>query len=122
VGLAPQLPQAGEASEDHPLAQVFESLFFHSGDPVLDSYFNNAGFRVTPEDARALAEALERALPDVPRHEALQHRAVTAASAAGERFLPMSTPVNALEWFSGKNRAHLQAFIALCRAGGFGIW
>jgi hypothetical protein len=106
---------------DHPLAQAVRSLSFRSGDPVLDSYFNNAGFRVTAEDARGLADALERALTDIPRHEALEDKAVTMAGAPGERFLPIGTPVNPFEWFSGENRAHLQTFIGLCRKGGFEI-
>jgi hypothetical protein len=107
---------------DDPLAGAAKALSSHSGNPVLDSYFNNAGFRVTPEDARALADALERALPDIPRHEALENKTVTMAGGPGVRFLPIGTPVNPFEWFSGENRAHLQAFIGFCREGGFEIW
>jgi hypothetical protein len=105
------------------IKQVVQPVQLHSDDPVIDSYFHNAGFRVTTEDARALANALERALPDVPKHDALKHKAVAIAAVPGERFLPVDTPVNnPFEWFSGGNRAYLEAFIAFCRQGEFDIW
>jgi len=111
---------------DDPRAQVIkqavQTVLLHSDDPVIDSYFHNVGFRVTTEDARALADALERALPDVPNHDALKLKAVTIAGAPGERFLPVDTPVNAFEWFGGQNKRHLLDFIAFCRQGEFKIW
>jgi hypothetical protein len=121
-----QLPQekleACELSADDPLAQAIKSVCLQPDDPALDSYFNNAGFRVTAEDARALAEALENALPDVPNHEALTHKTVELPGAPGECLLPLGTPVNPYEWFSGKNKGHLIAFIGFCRQGAFEIW
>jgi hypothetical protein len=113
---------ACEVPADHPLGQAVRSLFIPSEGPVLDSYFDNAGFRVTAGDARALAEALERALPDVPCHDALAHKTVEVAGAQGERFVPFGTPVSPFEWFGGENRAHLEAFIKFCRQGQFEIW
>jgi hypothetical protein len=112
--------RAAEARPDHPIAQAVKSLFFRSGDPVLDSYFKNGGARVTAEDARALADALERALPDVPCHNALEHEVVRFAGVPGE-FLPFGTPVTPFEWFSGENRGRLKNVIAICRSGGFKI-
>jgi hypothetical protein len=111
--------QACELPGDHPLAQDVKSLLFPFGDPVLDAYFHNAGLRASAEDARALADSLERALPDVPSHDALADKVVTVG---GERCLPLGTAVSPFEWFSGANRRHLEEFIALCRQGGFAIW
>jgi hypothetical protein len=105
-----------------PLAQAVKSVLCRSNDPVVDSYFKNAGFRVTAEDARCLADALEGTLPDVPNHDALADKAVELPSAPGERFLPLGTPVNPFEWFSGENKRHLVAFMGFCRQGGFEIW
>jgi hypothetical protein len=87
----------------------------------LASYLVKAGFHVTVEDARALANALERALPDVPHHDAVAHKAVTMASAPGKRFVPFGTSVNPFERSGGNNRAHLEAFVALYRQRGFEI-
>jgi hypothetical protein len=109
------------APVDKGLAQAVKSVLFQSNDPVVDSYFKNAGFRVTAQDAWALAEALERALPDVPNHDALAGKTVELPVAPGERFLPLGTPVNPFEWFSGENRRHLVGFIAFCWQGGFDI-
>jgi hypothetical protein len=124
--LSVQPMKQSELDPDDPLAQAIKQAVqpvpLHSDDPVIDSYFHNAGFRVTTEDARALANALERSLPDVPNHDALKHKAVTIAGAPGERFLPVDTPVNAFEWFGGQNKRHLLDFIAFCRQGEFIIW
>src|SRR5947209_928703 len=66
------LDAAGHAiPADSPLAQAVASLLPPADDPVLCSYCCNSGVRVAPEDALALAEALERALPDVPSHDAM---------------------------------------------------
>ena len=107
---------------DHPLVGALRRSMFKSADPVIESYFQNAGFVVTAEDAQTLADALERALPDLPNHDALEHKAVELRSAPGELALPLGTPVNPFEWFSGKNKEHLKTFIAFCRQGGFEIW
>jgi hypothetical protein len=107
---------------DHPLVVEWRNYMFESADPAIDSYFNNAGYLVTATDAQALADALERALPDVPAHDALGHKTVELKSAPGERLLPFGTPVNPFEWFSGKNRERLKDFITFCQKGGFEIW
>ena len=92
------------------------------GDPVLDGYYSNSGSHVTAADARALAKALEKALPDLPGHDALAPKTFEDPRLAGERFLRRGTPVTPFEWFSGANKEHLKGFIALCRQGGFEIW
>jgi hypothetical protein len=114
--------QACEIQAEHPLAQAIKSLFPHTQEPVLNSYHENSGRRVTGEDALALADALERALPDVPSHDALEHKLVEVPGAPGEGFVPVGTPVTAFEWFSGPNKPFLESFIAFCRQGGFQIW
>ncbi len=115
------LPEPKELQEDHPVAQAIRSLFPGSDDPVLSSYFQNGGFRVTAADAQRLAEALERALPDLSEQDALHDKACTIPSEPGVKFIRLDTPVNAFEWFSGQNKAHLRQFIAFCRQGGFEI-
>src|ERR1043165_953367 len=77
VKLTEETLEQHRAPQDDAIAQAVKSLFFHSGDPVLDSYFNNAGFRVTADDANALADALDRALPDLPDPNALEHKVGT---------------------------------------------
>ncbi len=99
---------------------------------------------VSTEDASALADALERALPDMPDHDALEHKTVPIPEAqarlgpvaavgdqdvevavdvpdAGERGLPLDCEYNPFELFSGENKTHLRKFIAFCRKGGFCI-
>jgi hypothetical protein len=107
-------PQKEEAApvegEDDPSGDV----------EVPMSYFLNDGLLVRPEDARALADALERALPDVPDHDALEHKTFTHPAEPGVRLIDANTPVNPFEWFSGK-KDRLREFIAFCRKGGFEI-
>jgi hypothetical protein len=85
------------------------------------SYQSNDYQRVTEEDARNLADALERALPDVPRHRAWE------GPAGGCTWLPDGTRValpeaNPLEYFSGpEGRQCMEEFIRYCRAGEFMI-
>jgi hypothetical protein len=121
VELSEEQLEAYEIPAGHPVAGAVKSLFVESGDLVLDSYFRNAGFRVTAGDARALADALERALPDIPDHDGLGHKAVTLPTSPGENFLPLDTPASPYEVFSGQNKARLRRFIGFCRRGGFAI-
>lgn len=110
-----QLP-AGSA-----LGHAIVSLFPSADNPLLMSYFYNCGFRVTPEDARALADALERALPDVPDHDAMEHKTYRHPGMPGVRLVNVTTPVSPFEWFGGKHEL-LRDFIGYCRQGGFEIW
>jgi len=78
------------------------------------------GVVIPDEDARALADALEAALPDIPRFDALAEKTVARLD------LPATIPIKLLrpgvkvsnyEFFSGANRQALERFISLCRAG-----
>ncbi len=102
------------------------------------TYFTNSYQLVTREDAAALAEALERSLPDLPDHDALEHKAVDVPvlpadvprlRAAG-LLAPGETSFKALndlenvtpvEFFSGPRKQDVLDFIAYCRAGEFCI-
>jgi hypothetical protein len=82
------------------------------------AYFYNEGQSVTDEDARNLANAIERALPDVPDQDVLGDKATVHPS--GARGVSLETPVNPFEWFGGR-KEQLRDFIVFCRAGGFSI-
>jgi hypothetical protein len=85
------------------------------------NYLTGDGQRVTAEDARNLAAALEGALPDVPDHDALTEKAVRIGELEA-RVIPAGMPANAFEWFSGKSKPLLVKFITFCRQGGFTIY
>lgn len=74
------------------------------------------GGYVRKREATDLAEALERALPDIPDHDAVKGR----TEWIGDYHLP-TEEVAYLEWFSGQARIYYKEFIRHCRAGGFGV-
>ena len=82
-------------------------------------YFTNSFQQVTDEDAANLADALERALTDVPEERTV---AMRAASQPPHRGVPLDVVehLTPLDWFSGE-RERLEEFISYCRAGGFRI-
>jgi hypothetical protein len=101
------------------------------GTPDWDgSYFPGVGQHVTDADALALAEALERALPDLPDREAFQR--LTQPPADPTRAVEyMPTPkleraTSAFELYSGAWKEALRDFIAYLaeeeEGGGFDIW
>jgi hypothetical protein len=118
----PEEVTAAELPADHPLARFIKSLFPSGGDPLLRGYFVNDGQRVSAEDARNLADALERALPDIPDHDALIHKTFEHPGSPGMRLLALDTPASPYEWFSGDKKRYVREFIAYCRQGGFEIW
>jgi hypothetical protein len=85
------------------------------------SYFDADEGWVTAEDAAALGKSLAQALPDIPRHEAAQDKTYTSSLLPGLQLFDFNTPMNAVEWFSGRKRQVLKDLIALCRLGGFVI-
>jgi len=110
-----------EVPRESPLAQTIVALLPPADNPVLCFYFYNSGLLVTPEDALALADALERALPDVPDHNAMADKTFFHPGLPGVPLVDVRTPVNPYEWFGGKKDL-LRDFIAFCRRGGFAIW
>jgi hypothetical protein len=124
AGLLPPEPDPDDDPEDDEAADAADpEEDFEPGEPTLDDYFWNDGFRVTDEDARALADALERSLPDVPDHDALGHKTTTHPGLPGQRLIPIDAEVSPFEYFSGpKGKGRVKEFIAFCRQGGFAIW
>ena len=62
-------------------------------------------------------------MPDLPNHDALEHKTFEDERLPGVRLIRAGTPVDAVEWFSGrKNKQLLKGFIRYCRQGGFEIW
>ena len=72
------------------------------------------------EGAASLAAALERALDDIPDHEALAPKDL---SGDGSTRIPGNRidEVSALEWFSGPRKQIVRDLIQFCKAGGFTI-
>ncbi len=70
--------------------------------------------QVTPEEARAIAEALESALSDLPRYDCLDDH-VQCWDYQLEENIPLT------EWHAGRGRDSLRAFIGFCLEGGFEI-
>jgi hypothetical protein len=88
------------------------------------NYWSRHGQQVLSEDAEALASALETALPDVPDHDAMEHKIVTSIDFPDRNALRFVDPFkrfNPYEYFSGTNKARLTRFIEFCRSGGFRI-
>ena len=74
------------------------------------------GDYVDEESAARLAGALEKALPDIPEHDAVRDR----TEWIGDYHLP--TPeVAPTDWFSGPAKIYYKEFIRHCRAGGFRV-
>jgi hypothetical protein len=117
-----------ELSPEEVAAEVAESLEKWEG-----GYCTNDFQVVSAEDARNLADALEKALPDIPEHDAVGHKALDLSTYSPEmreqlkalgvgRLFPVDAPISVLERFSGKRgRDYLKGFIAFCRAGEFTI-
>jgi hypothetical protein len=75
---------------------------------------------IPDHDARTLADALESVLPDLPRFDALEEKALCHLDLPGSlpvRVIRPGAAVSPYEFFSGSNRQALERFIALCRAG-----
>lgn len=111
-----------EWCSESEIAQAASERFFATLDwnsiPPEDQYWSNDGQWVYGADALLLADALTRALECIPRDDALAHK---TTEINGMRCVPVDTPTNAFEWFSGDNRAYLEEFIDFCRSGAFQI-
>jgi hypothetical protein len=110
-----------DPEEQPEISAAVRSMLPQSGDPF-EYYCFNCGYRVTAEDAAALADALECSLPDIPDHDALGPKTYEDPRAPGVRLIPLGTPLTPYEYLSGKGKRKVEAFIAFCRQGGFTIW
>ncbi len=117
--------------EDHPYAGYLERW--------AGSYSVNDGQTVTAEDANAFADALEKALNDIPNHQIDSGEFISAAelSELAERtnypiinsFADIAPGVtfpkevlNPFEHLSGEHKLAIKELIAFCREGAFRIY
>ncbi len=85
-------------------------------------YSVNEGQYVSAGDARSWADALERALPDIPNHKTRPVEHVTF----DDTRVPVIPAVEegkwtAFDYYSGTNKEGLKAFITFCRGGEFRV-
>src|SRR5436189_49878 len=90
-------------------AEPEEGGVLASEQPWNGSYFNLRGQWVTDEDARRLAEAIERAWPHLPADDVLSPEAGEPEGISWTRWY---RPVDAPGWFSGPRRQQLGEFVA----------
>jgi hypothetical protein len=97
-------------------------------------YLSNNRQWVTAEDAACLADALERALPDIPDFDTDEKMkvytpdepptdpvmAMLAEAGLGDLAGPDDS-LSPVEFFSGEMKEKIRGFIRYCRAGGFSI-
>jgi len=91
----------------------------HAGEAWDGNYTSNDRQIVSQQDAAALADALEVALPHIPDHDAL----ADFKNAEGMiEIAPKHPPVPNAAWFSTPDgKALVAAFIKFCREGSFQI-
>ena len=84
-------------------------------------YLPSYGQHITDEDTQMFARALERALPDIPDHDATE--AGEGGSDPWGRLASASADIkdNLVEAFGGSKKAVLRDFIDHCRETG-GLW
>jgi hypothetical protein len=83
------------------------------------SYTTNDGQTVVAADALSLAEALDRAVLDIPSEDVIaRHR----APSGGIQILPDPPAIDDLDWFCGEEtKGKIREFISYCYAGEFQI-
>jgi hypothetical protein len=83
------------------------------------NYYTNDFQWVTDEDAANIADALERALTQVPDEKTIAMKAATTPCGVRSDVFEHLTP---LDWFSGGDgKAHIRVFINFCQTGAFCI-
>lgn len=97
-----------------------EEAYFPGGRWDSSNYTTNDGQIVSAADAMALADALERALPHVPDHDALEKY---RQADGGIQIAPSAPTAPDADWFSGAEaKAAVGKFIQFCREGSFHIY
>ena len=115
---------------------------FYSSKTWNGNYHANMGQVVLPEDALALADALEKTLDDIPDDLEVSNlfielekvnledinspdlkKSLTAFSIFGQcNALVINPHLTPFEMFGGPNKVIVRDFVAFCRKGGFEIW
>ncbi len=85
-------------------------------DELVGNYWANDGQWVTDDDASTLADALERALCDIPSDDSNE------ADPTGNLSQEDQAKDALLKFFKGYEKDYLQEFISFCREGGFNIY
>jgi hypothetical protein len=97
-------------SEREVWAKTLQLAHYYGWRPVTKThnlYLSDAGRLVTAKDAANIANALEKALADIPDDSVQEEEPEVTASA--------------YDYFSGAGKQHLRDLIAFCRAGDFTI-
>jgi hypothetical protein len=83
------------------------------------SYTSNDGQTVVAADARSLAEALDRAVRDIPSEDVIaQHR----APSGGIQIFPNPPAISDRDWFcTDDTKTRIREFISFCYGGEFQI-
>src|SRR5262249_39068167 len=79
---------------------------------------------IPDDDARSLGESLSSVLPDLPRFDALEEKALCQLDLPGTlpvRVIKPGAAVSPYDLVSGANRQALERFISLCMAGGLTV-
>jgi hypothetical protein len=100
--------------------------FCHSNGDWDGTYFTNDCQWVTDEDAANIAQALERALEDIPDEDTVDVLAESQSFDLGGIEVSgidteLEKHLTPLDWFSGEYKQMVRDFIAYCRVGGFSI-
>ena len=104
--------------------------------PAWDGSYDNNGWQfVEPEDARAMGDALEKALDDIPDHDG-PDKIITYRKGEKTGVLPIDALISVLgsgiagpnyklnlfEFFAGEGKDRLREFIQFCKQDGFVIY
>ena len=128
---------AEDSSADDAVNEAYEKVPWDEVNASYDDwdggyprgYLTNEGQRVTAADGTALADALERTLPDIPLVSIIKPQHLISSGEELERaFASLYRPENwpqgmadALQRLAGPGRAIVSEIIRICRAGGFYI-
>ena len=82
-------------------------------------YDSNDGQRVAADDARGIADALERALPSIPGGDG---RASPFVPGGVVGLVNPEAAFDAVAWFSGEEKEWLRRIITHLKQGGFAIY
>ncbi|TVS02678.1 MAG: hypothetical protein EA423_08940 [Phycisphaerales bacterium] len=88
-------------------------------------YVTGRGQRVSANDARLLAEALEAIIDDLPNHDPDATSGIRVYEAPGfptVLYIAEDRQMTAFERLGGRNKQGFAEFLAFCRGGSFTIW